>query len=146
MTNYFASIVNKRTLQDLSKVRISEAKVLLDNGYFAGAYYLSGYAVECAIKACIAAQIRQHEIPERKLVNDFYTHDLELLVRLAGLKPRLDMDIQTDATLARNWTLVKDWRVESRYDAGTSEVRARDFYSDVKARTHGMLAWINRCM
>jgi HEPN domain-containing protein len=28
--------------------------VLLEAGLYAGAYYLAGYAVECALKACIA--------------------------------------------------------------------------------------------
>jgi hypothetical protein len=46
--------MNRNDLQNLSRLREKEAKVLLDNGCFAGAYYLLGYAVECALKACIA--------------------------------------------------------------------------------------------
>jgi HEPN domain-containing protein len=46
--------MNRADLQQLAELRITEAKVLLDNGFYAGAYYLAGYAVECALKACIA--------------------------------------------------------------------------------------------
>jgi HEPN domain-containing protein len=43
--------LNRRDFQELALVRLNEAKVLLDAGHFDGAYYLAGYAVECALKA-----------------------------------------------------------------------------------------------
>jgi HEPN domain-containing protein len=43
-------------LQRLSRLRIRDAKILLKNGAHESAYYLAGYAVECALKACIAKQ------------------------------------------------------------------------------------------
>jgi hypothetical protein len=46
--------MNRNDFQKISRLRVKEAKALLDNGYPAGAYYLMGYAVECALKACIA--------------------------------------------------------------------------------------------
>jgi HEPN domain-containing protein len=46
--------VNRNGLQDLSKVRLKEATALLNLRMYDGAYYLAGYAVECALKACIA--------------------------------------------------------------------------------------------
>jgi len=39
--------VDRRDLQELSKVRLKEARALLDFGLYDGAYYLAGYAVEC---------------------------------------------------------------------------------------------------
>ena len=47
-------LVDRKDLQELSKVRLKEATALLKLGLFDGAYYLAGYAVECALKACIA--------------------------------------------------------------------------------------------
>jgi len=46
--------VNRRDLQALSRIRLTEAKALLRLGHYDGAYYLAGYAAECALKACIA--------------------------------------------------------------------------------------------
>ena len=34
------------------------------------AYYMIGYCVECALKACIAKQIRRFDFPDKKLVLD----------------------------------------------------------------------------
>ncbi|MCH9011178.1 MAG: HEPN domain-containing protein, partial [Chloroflexi bacterium] len=78
--------MNRADLQEISSLRVEEARVLLRNGYYSGAYYLIGYAVECALKACIAKQIRRYDFPDRKLVNDSYTHDLEKLLGVSGLK------------------------------------------------------------
>jgi HEPN domain-containing protein len=71
-------------LRRLSRLRIHEARILLRAGGFQGAYYLAGYAVESALKACIAQQFQRHDIPDRKLVNDVYTHDMDKLLDLAG--------------------------------------------------------------
>lgn len=43
--------LSRSDFQRLADVRIAEAKVLLDAGMWDGAYYLAGYAVECALKA-----------------------------------------------------------------------------------------------
>ena len=51
-------LVDRRELQDLSKVRLKEATALLQLGLFDGAFYLAGYAVECGLKACIAKGTR----------------------------------------------------------------------------------------
>jgi len=50
----------------LSRIRLQEAKALLSLDFDDGAYYLAGYAVECALKACIAKETRRHEFPDRK--------------------------------------------------------------------------------
>jgi len=48
--------VDRKQLQDLSRVRLKEASALLDLGLADGAFYLAGYAVECALKACNAKE------------------------------------------------------------------------------------------
>ena len=137
-------MVNRLELHSLAKIRVKEAKVLLDNGHFEGAYYLLGYAVECALKACIAKQIKRHDFPDKKTVDESYTHKLEPLIRLAGLEIRLTEETKTNNKLATNWTIVKDWKEESRYRSSISEKTARDFYSAVTARKNGILAWIKK--
>jgi hypothetical protein len=63
-------------LQRLAELRLAEAKILAQERQSSGAYYIAGYAIECALKARIAAQFRENEISDKNLVNRIYTHDL----------------------------------------------------------------------
>jgi len=60
--------LDRKDLQELSRVRLKEATALMQAGFFDGAYYLAGYAVECAIKACIAKGTRRYEFPDKRKV------------------------------------------------------------------------------
>jgi len=77
---------DRATFQRLAELRLSEAKLLAQQGYPSGAYYLTGYAIECALKARIAGQFRANEIPDKGFINRIYTHNLTELLELAGLK------------------------------------------------------------
>ena len=136
--------MNRTDLQRISRLKVEEAKILLDNGYFSGAYYILGYAVECALKARIAKQIRRHDFPDRKLINDSYTHDLEKLLSVSGLREQLRKEVRIDPTLGMNWTTVKDWSEQYRYDISVSESKARDFYLAVTMRGNGVLSWLRK--
>ena len=125
-------------------MRVKEAKVLLDNGYFSGAYYILGYAVECALKACIAKQIRRYDFPDRRLINDSYTHDLDRLLSVSGLIYELRRERRANSALDVNWGIVEDWKVDSRYETGVSESKARDLFAAVTARRGGVLPWLKR--
>jgi hypothetical protein len=46
--------IYRRDFRTLAELRAEEARVLLRSRRQLGAYYLAGYAVECALKACIA--------------------------------------------------------------------------------------------
>ena len=48
-----------------------------------------GYALECAIKACIARQVKKHDFPDNNIANACYTHKLGDLLGVAGLKQKL---------------------------------------------------------
>ncbi|HYP39716.1 MAG TPA: HEPN domain-containing protein [Chloroflexia bacterium] len=58
--------MNRDDFRKLAGLRITEAKVLLDNACYEAAYYLSGYAVECALKACIAKKTRRFDFPDKE--------------------------------------------------------------------------------
>jgi HEPN domain-containing protein len=76
----------KRTdLRAMAQAKLDDAVLLLQNGRFSNAYYLAGYAVELALKACIAAQFVADVIPDKSLVNAIYRHTLKDLVGTAGL-------------------------------------------------------------
>jgi HEPN domain-containing protein len=136
--------MNRKGLQAIAKLRIKEAKVLLDNSCFQGAYYLAGYAVECALKACIAKQTRQHDFPDRKIVNDSYTHDLEKLLNVSGLKIHHQSQMASDPIFASNWAVVKDWSEETRYNQAITDIEAKDLYAAITQQKHGVLRWLKQ--
>ena len=136
--------MNRRELQQIAGLRVQEAKVLLDNRFYAGAYYLCGYAVECALKACIAKNIRQYEFPDRSTINGFFTHDLENLLGISGLQPALDHERGINREFEANWTMAKEWRVDSRYDLGVGESVARSLFSAITESRNGVLPWLRK--
>jgi AbiV family abortive infection protein len=57
--------VLRKDFQDLAEERIRDAEALLAAGRFAAARYFAGLALECAMKAKIASQMREHEFPDK---------------------------------------------------------------------------------
>jgi HEPN domain-containing protein len=136
-----AIAVNRTEFQQLADVRIEEAKKLLAAGAFDGAYYLAGYAVECALKACIAKLTNQYDYPDKRFAADCYTHDIEVLVRLAGVKIARDADTAANAQLGTNWLIVRDWNESSRYQRCT-QLQAQKLYDAITDNANGVLPWI----
>jgi HEPN domain-containing protein len=134
--------MNRKDLQHLSKIRLREAKSLLRSGHSEGAYYLAGYAVECAIKACIAKQVQRYQFPDKQTVSDSYTHDLLKLIKTAGLAPEHGKELNANKQFDLNWTIVKDWSAKARYSTSISIAQARDLYTAVSARKSGVLTWV----
>jgi hypothetical protein len=97
--------------------------------------------VECALKACVSKQVKQHDFPDKKLANEAFTHDLEKLVRIAELAPFFERDRLINGDLELNWAVVKDWSESSRYELGISEQQAHDLYSACTG-LNGVLQWI----
>ncbi len=106
----------KGTFVRLAKMRLQEAEVLLAQECYSGAYYLCGYAVECAFKACIAAKTQQYEFPPvRRTIDSYYQHDPSKLLDASGLEKKLDQAAQLDRALTSNWSIVAKWSEQSRY-------------------------------
>ncbi len=120
-------------------MRLREARVLLDNRCWEGAYYLAGYAVECALKACIAKSTERYEFPDKARVNASYTHDLDKLLYVAGLDKALKE--ATGRQLASNWKVVQQWSEDTRYER-RAEADARAFVQAVGEREDGVLRWL----
>ncbi len=77
--------MNREDFRKLAETRLEDAKALLQAGRFDAAYYLAGYAVECALKACVCGQTREFDFPPKE-TRDYYTHDLDKLLKTAGLR------------------------------------------------------------
>ena len=88
--------MNRKDFQMIATKRHQEAKALLKTRNYSGAYYLCGYIVECALKACIAKQTRRYDFPDKKTAVDSYTHNMLQLVRLAYLEKDLDAQKKSD--------------------------------------------------
>ncbi len=134
--------MNKSDLESLAELRIKEAKALLSSNHFHGAYYLAGYALECALKACIAKKVNQHDFPNKKLAEDSHCHDLTKLVGVAGLRTDLAQREQNDQAFSLNWAVAKDWSEKSRYEAYITQAQARDLVSAISDNNTGVLRWL----
>jgi len=131
--------LNRSDFQRLSATRIREARVLYRERLFEGSYYLAGYAVECALKACIAKQTRECDFPDKVAVNKSYSHDLDQLLGVAGLKPALRSGPQR---LQVNWAVTKDWSEEKRYDLSVSQRESADILTACTSWKYGVLTWL----
>jgi HEPN domain-containing protein len=133
--------VDRQDLQALAKIRLAEAKALLGSGHYDGAYYLAGYAVECALKACIAKSNQRHEFPDKGKVLASYSHDLPALVKVAGLDDAHRERIGQDSNFQLNWEVVRLWSEQSRYRRHGQEI-AEALLAAVGERRHGVITWI----
>ena len=136
--------MNRGDFQTLAEVRIREALVLLENQCYEGAYYLAGYAVECALKACIARKTNQYDFPpDRNTINRIYSHNLEWLLREAGLENALREQCQSNPTFAEYWGFVTRWSETSRYVASTSMPDAAELCLAINDQDNGVLSWLS---
>lgn len=134
--------MNRGDLKNLALTRLKEVEVLLTNRQYSGAYYLSGYVIECALKACIAKQTHKFDFPDKKNVIDSYTHDLEKLVKVTKLNTQLKSALN-NPNFSSRWLEVKDWSEESRYQKYNRQ-KALDIYLAITDPNHGVLQWVQQ--
>ena len=135
--------MNRADLQQLATMRIAEAQALLAAGFPAGAYYLAGYAVECAIKSCIAKRVQQYDFPpDKKTVDKIYQHDLETLMRAADIWVEFESAKSSSSVLDDHWKVVKDWSESKRYDATIATMKATSLIAAIMDPTDGVLIWL----
>ncbi|MEZ4732327.1 MAG: HEPN domain-containing protein [Caldilineaceae bacterium] len=134
-------------LKELAKTRLQEAKILYDQGLYDGCCYLAGYVLEMALKARICKVLDTADYPETgEISRSFKTHNLIVLLRLAGLQRKLDVAIAANPNLLRSWSLITEWTEEFRYTpAGTrSKLEAEIILSAIEDRKDGILLWLKK--
>ncbi len=136
--------VNRDDLQALTRARLRDARALLRAKRYDAAYYVAGYAVECALKACIAKGTREFDFPEKEVVLRSYTHDVRELVRTANLGSELERQSRRDARFAVQWKLLVNWDEQSRYEEGRTYTDAKGLYFAITSRQHGVLTWLRK--
>lgn len=135
--------MHRRQWRSLARLRHAEAKALLAAEQWSGAYYLSGYAVECGLKACCARLVRVADIPDKRWINNLHTHSLENLVKEAGLSMDRENEALTDGLFEVNWATAKDWNETARY-AEWTKTQSVDMFTAVFNHKHGVMKWVRR--
>ncbi len=110
-------VPTRRELKTLAHLGLRESEALYDARLYDGAAYLAGYVVELALKARICKLLGIQDYPAVGPLRQVYAvHDLDQLVFLAGLKPKLDL---ASPAVVANWSLARPWNPERRYTGGT---------------------------
>ncbi len=132
-------IETRAEFQRMAEERLEEARGLISLAKGNGAYYLAGYAVELALKACIIKRLMATDaFPTKDFSRDCYTHALDKLLELTDLDAALTAG---NANLKTNWVLTKDWSEHKRYHFIT-EVEGRTLIDAISDATNGVLPWL----
>lgn len=124
--------------KQLSEQRLEEAKALLSNRKYSGAYYLAGYVIELALKGCYCKKVGKYTFPpERETYNQLYSHNLNDILIVSRTKSAYDKAVITDMRLQIAWEVVKDWSEKTRYQI----IKKRDAKPMVEA-VEVVLKWI----
>lgn len=140
--------MNRAQLQRLAQIRLDDAQALLVSARWPAAYYLAGYAVECALKSCVLQHVHDSGVifSDPKYLQDLakcWTHDFRLLIKLAGLTVTLGTARATNPALDGYWKIAEDWSETSRYEEKT-ELEAKTLYGAVIHNPDGVFLWIQQ--
>jgi len=135
--------MNRIDLQTLAEERLTDAQVLLSNGRFGAAFYLAGYVIECALKACIAKLTKAEDFPIKNS-NTVYIHDLKKLAGAAGVEAAIAQLAKNDKAFETNWAFMTVWSEETRYDRYVDQEMAKWMLDAVSDPQHGVLQCIRQ--
>lgn len=136
--------MNRNDFQKLAILRLKEAEALLKNRCYEGAYYLSGYSIECALKACIAKKTKRYEFPNKNRVNSSYVHDLNKLIDVAELTKELNEEMKLNNNFADYWNTIKDWSEKDRYKNNINKQYAEGRIIAITDNDNGILKWLKK--
>jgi hypothetical protein len=136
-------MITKKDLETLSETRLNDAVQLFQTARYSAAYYLSGYAIELGIKACIAGLFQANTIPEKSFVNAVYSHKLDELLGLSGVKREFQDDMKKDPALSAAWGVASKWTETSRYSMW-DQFAAASMINAVGDQQHGVLQWLKK--
>jgi len=137
------TFTSRDSFRSLSDAKIADAVLLLNNNRCSSAYYLAGYAIETGLKAALCKVFFAECLPDKKFVNSAYTHDLQTLMKLAGLSQALEQSTRHDPELASNWSTILQWSEASRYEM-MDELKAEEMVNAVADPNHGVLQWLKQ--
>jgi HEPN domain-containing protein len=133
--------IDKARLIELAEAKLEDAKLLLNAGRAANAYYLAGYAVELMLKAIVSARFRTDTLPDRAVSTQVFVHDLRKLISLALLEIALKEREERDSGFRARLQIVLRWTEESRYGQYDAD-EATALIDAVDNLEHGVLPWL----
>jgi len=138
--------VNRADWQQMAEEKLLAANAALAASLWTSAYHLAGLAIELGLKSCVLARLAGSpelifDEANKEYSKKCYTHDIEDLVDLAGLKPELDSAKSATRALAGNWATVVAWRIESRYEMKQPH-EAQTLYNAISDPISGVMQWI----
>jgi hypothetical protein len=136
-------VLTRLVLQQLAQVRLDDSILLFQANRSSSAYYLAGYAIELGLKACISKLVQPDTIPEKAFINAVYTHKLESLLSISGLKPQFDIDAKTDPQFAASWAIVNNWSEDSRYEVW-DPISTGTLIQAIRDPAHGVFQWVKK--
>ncbi len=128
-------------LRKLARLRLEEAETLYRAELYDGVVYLSGYCIECALKARICKLLGVNKYPDSgNLRRAYAAHDLTQLL-LAGLESKIGPG---NTELFNNWSVAAKWDPESRNESPGkySKADALEILEAVRSRRNGVLTWL----
>jgi HEPN domain-containing protein len=107
-------MLSRAELLKIKRARLKDAQILYQNRQYDGAVYISGYAVEIALKARICKTLKWIEgYPDTKRefenYTSFKTHDLDTLLRISGIEEKIKRAFYSE------WSTMAKWNPEARY-------------------------------
>ena len=132
--------------------KLQEAECLLQHGFFAGAYYSSGYVIELLLKARVCKTLGIDDFfdfgspSKTKIKNEgmvakpYKVHDFEQLIVLSGIYGLFLLQLSSDQMFKANWSIVTQWNEDARYSLGKTEQDTKDFVTSIKE----VAAWIRK--
>jgi HEPN domain-containing protein len=136
--------VDRADWQALAEERILAAQVLLAATQWSSAYYLAGYAVEFGLKSCIVVRVAANPqliFVERTFSAQCWSHSPKELLTLAGLELALLAESAANPILAQNWSIVRAWSEQSRYEK-KSQCDAEELFGAITEIKNAVLPWI----
>lgn len=136
-------MMTKADLEKLALLRLEDAIFLLQANRCSSAYYLAGYSVELALKACIAKLVQPNTIPDKAFINAIYVHKLDSLLNTSGLRAAFDEAAKADPQFAAYWAIANNWSEESRY-AFWDPFAAASLIQAIHEPNHGVFQWVKK--
>ena len=143
-------------IKELATARLEDAKILLANSRYEGAFYLAGYAIELTLKAKICTHLDIDDLfsdnPTThskgslgRFRESVKTHDFFVLLNLCGLNRKLEVEQEDNIYFKENWSLLfqKSWNEGVRYKQ--DHIEASDVTTIINFLTEptkGLLQWI----
>src|SRR5262249_8480621 len=95
-------------------------------------------------KSCVLARVAAAAeviFEDRKFSEKCWTHNLQDLIKLAGLEAARAAAMVARPALGKNWLFVKDWDEKSRYQTASHQ-KAKKLYGAIADRANGVMQWI----